>query len=367
VSVVLAILIMLPIPGRCQTLGDALNRASEALAAGDFETAEALYRRLVVANPGLADAYEGLAQALAGLGRNLEAAAIRSQLGEGWVSAGRYELAVEEFEKALALAPNQAILHAQIGRVFLLDKANARALEHLERAAALGDASPKTRTYLGSALWECGRLENSEEVFRSAVRGGSTAALFQLQRLLLWQGRYEEALAVLDKLLPVAGGSADVLMDLARALEGVGRVDEAIGAYRRLIEIDPEGSKLQHYRLALLLIRSGRREDGQKEMEIYRRLSSRDREITHQMNLQHARLDRAWELLREGKVEAAEEIFSDLPATGDSLRGLALVRSHQGRHAEAVTILERAVLIAPERPELRLLLAEERVAIESQP
>jgi len=350
-----------------------LAEGRRLLEAGEATAAEALYRRLAAAYPNLADAYEGLAAALEARGEAREAAAVLLHVGGGFLAGGEYREAISYLERSVRLAPEAAPIHVLLGRALLLDQAFRRGEEHLARAVELGDRSGATLTFLGAARWENGKLAEAETVLRQAIGAGAgVAARQRLGRLLLAQGRAAEALDVLASLrgsgLPGAGmdpGLAlDVELDLARALADVGRWEEALASCRRAVAIAPDLSQ-GHYRLGLLLLRLGRREEAREAMETYRRLYEEELERTRQQGLERARLDRAWELLRQGEAEEAAGLFAALPGTGETLRGLALAHSLAGHHGEAIRALEQAVVLEPESGELRLMLTQEQLALDA--
>jgi tetratricopeptide (TPR) repeat protein len=338
-----------------------LARAAALLEGGRPAEAAALYASLAERFPGLADAREGLAAALAAQGRTADAAAALVELGQGWLGAGDARTASVHLERAVALAPESASAHAALGRALLQTQAFAGSTDHLARAAALGDGSLATRLLLATALWENHRVVEAEALLREAAAGGNPAPRHQLGRLLLWQGRHEEALAVLAPLAAEAPPAVGLTLDLAQALEGVGRVEEAVVGYRHAAALAPDES-LPHYRLGILLRRLGEPEEAAAATATYRRLRREEEERVRRQGLERARLDRGWDLLRTGKREEAIEHFAALAATPESLRGLGLSFSAAGRHGEAAAALERALLLAPEDRGLALLLADERAA-----
>lgn len=347
-------------------VGSLLAEAAALLERGEAAAAEEAYRRLVVSHPGLVEAHDGLARALTAQERPREAAVVLFRLGEGLLQSGDYPAAADYLERAVALTPESAAAHGLLGRALLLDQAFEKGARHLERAVELGDRSLATRLYLASARWENGRVREAEELLRSlAVESGAFAPRHQLGRLLLWQGRYEEAVEILAALAAGQRRGVDVELDLAQALEGAGRIDEAIAAYRRVVALEPERSPAR-YRLALLLHRSGQRLAGDREMAAFQRLYRQEQERVRREGLAQARLQRGWELLLNGRPGEALERFSTLPETPAALRGAALAYSALGRHAEAVATLAQAIALAPDRSDLRLLLADERLALEAE-
>lgn len=360
-----------PDPASPPSTESALAAAEGALAAGKAAEAERLFRDLVAREPGLAEAYAGLTEALVAQNRDEEAAAVLLTLGEGLSEAGLYEPAIEALQRAAGLARRSGRIQAQLGRALVLDRKPQTAIQALERAVALGQTDLPTRHYLGAALWEDGRTDDAEKVYRQLVAdtGSAGLAVQELGRLLLWQGKAAEAVDLLRRAATADPKSSDSWVELARALEATGAAAEAEQSYRKAVELAPQRSDAR-YGLALLLARSqapAAREESARHLETYRRLTTEERERTRQEGLERARLDRGWSLLREGKPQEAVTQFTALPETPESLAGAAAAWSATGDPARAVQALERAVSLAPDRRDLRLKLAEQRLLAASSP
>ena len=347
-------------PGRASidlATAEALLTAGEAVAAGEF------YAELTRRFPGLIEAHRGLSRALAAQGKQRAAAAGLRRLGEGLMAAGRYRVAVEVLRDGVELDPRAATLRVALGRALMLDQHFGGAAEQLAVGLELGGGSGPgvagIQVYLGLAQWESGQVDEAEATLRAVAQTGSALGRHQLGRVLLWKGSYDEAITLLATVAEARPASADAQLDWARALEGAGELAQALVAYERVIEL-AEDRYPPHYNRARLLMRLGRREEAEVEMARYHRLYSQSQERLRDEGRVRARLDRGWELLAQHQPLRAEELFARLGDHVDALVGLSLARSARGLHMDAVASLERAVTLAPDRQDLRLMLAEER-------
>ncbi|MEE8524048.1 MAG: tetratricopeptide repeat protein [Thermoanaerobaculia bacterium] len=338
-----------------------LEAARDALAEDRAADAELLYRRALDAEPDLISAYRGLAEALAAQERRPEAVAVLLRVGEGLIRAGVHGRALEVLRRALELAPRSAAVHGLLGRALSLDRRYVEAAGHLGLAVELGTADLRTLLYLGAAQWENGRVEEAEAVYRqaAAIAGASFLPFHQLGRLLSWQGRTVEAVAVLQVAAEMTN-AVDVELDFARALQKVGETEKALAAFQRVVALAPDRSH-GRYGLAQVLARTGDVDGAREQLEIYRRLYDREQQRVREQELAKARLGRGWELLRQGGTREAIAHFESLPAAPDALLGLAAAHTAAGNPGAAVDLLERAVALAPERGDLRLRLAEARL------
>ncbi len=367
---VLAVAPLVAQPSGGQTVDLAI--ADALLASGEAAAAEKSYAQLTRRFPGLIEAHRGLNRARARQGYPREAAAGLRRLGEGLLSAGRYAQAAEVLEEGVAFDPGSAELRVVLGRSLMLDQRFGAAAEHLAQGLELGAERGETqglggvavRVYLGLAQWESGQLVAAEATLRTAASVSSPNSLVarqQLGRLLLWQGEYSEAIELLRAAVAANPTSADAHLDLAKALEGAGEWIPALAAYDRVIALASDRYP-PHYSRARILMRLGRRDEARTEMALYRELYEGSQLQLRDEGTLRARLDRGWELLDKEEATRAEELFAALGDQVDALVGLALARSARGLHAAAVTSLERAVTLAPERQDLRMMLFEERQA-----
>ncbi|MCP3978031.1 MAG: tetratricopeptide repeat protein [bacterium] len=339
-----------------------MERARRMLESGSAAEAESAYRELAGRFPGYADAQRGLAEALAAQGRDAAALEILLRVGQGLVHAGSIEEGSALLQRAVEISPVSGAAHAAFGHALVLDSDYDRALDHLRRAVTLGETSPAVFLLMGSAYWEQGDTSRSEESYRRALArsGRSADALQSLGGLYRWQGRFDAAIPLLRESLAADGGSVAARLDLARALDGAGRIDEAIAAYRDVLERAPDLFRA-HYSLARLLQRNGDPDAARREMETFQRLHSASQQRTHDTTRDTSAIAFGWELIRTGEPDRAAAHFESLDAGADALSGLAAAHSAAGRHQRAAEALEQALRLDPDRPDLRLRLARERM------
>ncbi|MFY9549929.1 MAG: tetratricopeptide repeat protein, partial [Thermoanaerobaculia bacterium] len=155
----------------------------------------------------------------------------------------------------------------------------------------------------------------------------------------------------------------DIQLDYGRALESLGRFPEAEAAYRRAVQRSPNLPR-GHYALGRLLLRQGRKNEGDAELSIHRSLYERGLKKVSEADARAAESALGWADLHKGKAEAALARFTSLPESPDTLLGRAEALSRLNRHAEAVRTLERARTLAPEDRRVERLLAAERLRAE---
>ncbi len=363
-----------PLPPDPPTL---LAEAQRALDAGDAASAEASFRRLLDIAPTWVDAHQGLASALAAQGRVAEARTHLLQVAGALWQVEALEPAVAVLEQGLQLAgtPIETVpFHGLLGRILSRQRAYPDAVEHLRTAlealpAAAGQRELeeellRLRLYLGAALWESGRPGAAEGVLQEAVArpgvwqlSAAPTAVYQLGRLQLWQGRAREAASSLLAVAERRPEDPAVQLDLGRAYETVKNLQGALAAFERAAELAPQSSA-PHYGLARVYQLQRNPEAAQAAMARYRELLAAEQQRRRDAGRQRAALDQGWVLLREGKAVAAAAQFSGLLDSVEALVGAAAAYQTLGEIETAVEKLERAVVLAPEREDLRLRLAD---------
>jgi len=357
-----------------ESVEETLKRAQALLADGRANEAVPALESVVSAQPGNAFALRWLAQAYAALRdpralttfeRAVAANPSNLPFRVEWVEylwdTRRYEQGNAEMEKVIRAAPGNAKLHAHYGMNLASQSRYAQAAAEFDAARRDGLDSGEVLFYLGSALWECGRLEESEKYLREAVARDpdKAASRHRLGRLLLFRGKPDLAVAELSRAAQKSPDSAEIALDYGRALEATQKMADAEAAYRKALAIEP-GLSVTHYTLGTLLARTGRRDEAQEHIAIYQDYFQKEQRRRFDAASRQAELNLGWTKLDAGRFEEALAQFSRHPDDPEGLRGAAEALSRLGRHAEAVAKLEHAVLLDPDNRALRWELDRER-------
>jgi serine/threonine-protein kinase len=152
--------------------------------------------------------------------------------------------AIELFEQALAIAPEDPLLMAgsamALARLsfFTGDHSIPRARQVAERAVLLAPHLGEAHLALGSVLFQVGEAAGAAKALRAAVTAapGVAEAHAALGRLLCEAGAVEEGIRRLESACALDPDAPIALTDLARVHALLGRWDEAAQIFRQLVD-----------------------------------------------------------------------------------------------------------------------------------
>lgn len=195
------------------------------------------------------------------------------RLADAYSVAERYDEAAEVLDRALALAPDEARAHAQLGQLAIDRGDPAAAIAPLQRALELAPSADSLYYPLSQALRAQGDLAAAEAAL--ARRGNGLALtrddprmreLFWLQQSagsrmsqgssLMDEGRFTEAASVFEAAVAAEPENAEARRNLGAALLSSGQIEPARAAVERALELDP-GDAGVRFNLGLLALQTG--------------------------------------------------------------------------------------------------------------
>jgi tetratricopeptide (TPR) repeat protein len=171
-----------------------------------------------------------------------------ANLAEALTALGRHEEALGHYEAAARMQPESASAqtHWGVGLAALGDHASARA--RYDRALQLDPTHAPAHFNLGALLAAQGRVDEAAARYHEALRlrPDYAKAHSNLGLLLLLGERTEEALVHFEAALRAAPGLSEARGNLALALEALGRREEAVLEYREALRWRPDDPRLHH-------------------------------------------------------------------------------------------------------------------------
>ena len=319
---------------------------------------------------------------------------LHNRLAEQHLDAGRYRLALEVFQKALAGAEDSVRAYTGLSRTYLALEEVALAETALDQATVLDTSRAEIfyaraelslmhylKTHQGPALAQAieaaqqaisrtpdravyhyglgnlynhgGQLAAAEMAYRQALSlDPRLASVYErLGSLYRYQGRLAAAEVAYEKYLELQPQDARVLCELAVLYRLGGREAAAIELLERAVRLDEELAAA-HLNLGQLYLAAGQREAGEQALERFRALQGQD-DAADLLAAAEARpqdaqaqLALADVLAADGRDRTAERCYLEAirldSELGAAHTGLGRLYLRQGRLEEAENALLRA-------------------------
>lgn len=257
----------------------ALDKPNDAIAA---------YKKSIELNPKIFESNLNLGVLLAKQGQNSEAAKFlraatqlqpTSRREEGvshaWLALGQVlessqpGEALQAFAEATKLQPQDAEPHLATARLLERQERWGEAEAEYQRAAALSKGDPHRAALVG--LTNVAVASNSPVKAEAALKeylqqnpaDASTHLL--LGRILIAQGKKEEAIAELDNAAKAGSNEPEILREKARLLSELKRYDEAAAVYKDLLQQLPKDASV-HHQYGVVLMQEHRFAEAQPEL-----------------------------------------------------------------------------------------------------
>ena len=320
-------------PGLAEAHG---NLGSALIDAGEAEAGMEALRRALQLRPDYAAAVIQLAGALSARGRAAEALPYYERLlahdrrpetlndfATLLAGLGRFEAAAGCFREALARAPRDARLHANLAHVLHCLGDHRAAIDHSRRAIELDARLPEAYLHLGNALLAINEMHAAEAAYRTGLETAPEHAPLHIAHAMAERalGRVDEAAASTQRALALRPDAADAVALLGSLAIDRGRFEEAESLLERALSLSPD---LPEALSGLTAVRKMTAADAPWR-EAAARALSRGLPVAHAISLHHA-LGKYCDDL--GEAEAAFEHHR---------RGHELARRSRPRYDRAAT------------------------------
>ena len=278
-------------------------------------------------------------------------------LALAYLKQGRPAEANQIFNRMITELGNRPQLRILIGRAYRQTGFLPEATEEFKKAIALDPKFPRVHYYLGlSYLLKDGasRLDDAEAEFKLEVSAhpDDFFANYYLGITSTIGRKWDAAIGFLEKANKLQPDNPDPYFYLGQAYQGLQKHDQAIEMYRKSISLTPD---LKHnyfqvsnarYRLGQMLIKVGKTEEGQKELQISADLKAQS------FKSDEARAD----AFLNAAQPPEQTTFADLePAQGNTTQTPQDLQRQEGLKADAL-FFSKVVAVAHEN--LGLLNAE---------
>lgn len=253
---------------------------------------------------------------------------------------------------ALELNPNLDIVHTALGQLYAATGRNRDSEAAFRQALTVDPANADALTGLGFSLLRQNRIEEAEASLKEAVdiHPGDWAAFNSLGNFYFSIGEFENAAARYEYVVGLTTNNMSAYTNLGAAYMMMNRFEAAASMYRQAIEIEP--TKSAHSNLGLLHYYLG-----DYESSILNH--TRAVELKPGDHLARSNLgDALWISGRESDAlesyriaePLAEQALEINPKDPFAMMDLAWIRAMLGKNVEARSLINSAVLLAPDDP-----------------
>lgn len=207
------------------------TRAETLMAEGNVDGSIPVFREAINNNPKNADAIAGLSEALTAKG--IETAGPNGN-----------EAAVPFLNEAITLDPKNAVAYAKLGDIHDAKGRNKEAIVAYDKALQLDPTFDSIFLPLGLAHVEEGNFVEADLYLTKAETAGFGTSESRMARvtILSKQGRNDEAIATLDRVIAAEPTNANAVYQKALIFTRMGNHSAATEAYRRTIQLDPNNA-----------------------------------------------------------------------------------------------------------------------------
>jgi tetratricopeptide (TPR) repeat protein len=217
-----------------------------------------------------------------------EKSSVASLRQQGWDAfrRGQFTQAEDCLRRAARQAPNDAVLHHNLGVVLANNNQLADALSCFEKAVRLRPDYAAAHHHRGNALRDLGRAADAIPCYEEALRlqPPNAAACYDLGVALLTLQRSGAAIPHLYQAARLRPDHADTHNRLAQALAEANRLAEAAESYRQLTVLQPQRADA-HHNLGVLLARLGRHDEAAIAYRQAARLRPKDAEAHNNLGI----------------------------------------------------------------------------------
>lgn len=242
---------------------------------------------------------------------------------------------------------NHAVMLSETGQ-------RERAISQWQKALAIAPDNPEIHSNLANALWQDGDFTGAEAHCRHALRikPDYTDAMLNLGNALAKQDRFQDAIDIWQRALDLRPGFGEAMSNIGNALRDMGRLKESEEICRKATEANPRHAQ-SWSNLGNAVRDLGRAEEAEG---YYRRATQLQPDFAAAHN------NLAIALLDQGKFAeaaiAARYAITFKPDYGEAWCNLSFAQRECGQVDEAESAAQRAITITPDNPDAYVTLAE---------
>jgi Flp pilus assembly protein TadD len=267
--------------------------------------------------------------------------------------AGHQQEALNEYDKAVTLAPAMALFHSNYGLTLAKVGQYQKALEQLRLAVQIDPSTSKYVENLGFALFLKGSVDNAAICFETALQMDPKSDLAYGGLACVTQAKHESAKALvnLQRAITLNPYNAGYHFQQSQILLDLGRTEEARAAFHAAFRLEPNAEKVSDLAWTMHL----RGQDGLAVWALRKALASKPGDDKTEIRLAWILATSQDTTLRNGPeaVRLASEVLRAMQPirSPELLDVLAVAQAGAGQYPAAQATLQEAIAKAADHPQ----------------
>ncbi|MBF0379517.1 MAG: tetratricopeptide repeat protein [Magnetococcales bacterium] len=264
-------------------------------------------------------------------------------LGTSLYPLGRLDEVVEAQTKAIAIQPDYAEAYSSLGNTLIIQGMLDRAVECLQKAIAINPGFADAHSNLGNALLEQGKYEEAVDSYNRAIaiNPNYAAAYYNIGNIKLEQNRLQEAVNNYQKAIAIKADYVEALLNLGVVLKKQDNLKEAASIFQKAIAIKPDFAEA-YANLGLTLKEQGKLTEA---------IAILQKAIAFKPDYAQAHCNLGVILKDNNKLNEATLSFQKAiainPSFAQAYLNLGITQKEQYKFKEAVSNIQKAVSINP--------------------
>ncbi len=204
----------------------------------------------------------------------------RKLLGMDRYMLRNYPGALEELKRAIEMAPSDSESFYYLGRLYFSTDKAGDALEAFQSSIKNDPQNAKAWNHLGQTYEALNRMTDAERAYLKSMEVAREKneryewPFFNLGVLYTNNGRVRDGISYLRQALDINPSWSECKVKLSAALFSMGDIEAAIKLMSEAVSEDSENAEA-HYRLAMMLTKSGHVAEAQQQLILFRQLQQR--------------------------------------------------------------------------------------------
>jgi tetratricopeptide (TPR) repeat protein len=267
--------------------------------------------------------------------------------GACYKALGQLEAAVKSYKEALAIKPDYAEVHYNLGNSLKVLGQLEKAVKCYKQALAIKPDYAEAHYNLGVTLYELGQLEVAVKRYEQAlaIKPDYAEAHSNLGLTLQALGQLEASVKHFEQALAIKPDYAEAHYNLGITLKELGQLEAAVKRYEEVLAIKPDYVEA-HYNLGNTLQELGQLEAAVKRYEQALAIKPDYAEAHSNLGNTLKELDQL-----DAAVTSYEQALIIKPDYAEAHSNLGITLQELGQLEKAVTSYEQALIIKPDYAE----------------